>query len=81
MEDGRMRWSFEIVPVGGHQKLAAGTFDATDLNAAKEHAQRVDDPNVSASAELDVRLMDGAGKEAWRGPYIGPHEKDVGKPA
>ena len=38
------------------------------------------DPNVSASAELDVRLMDGAGKEAWRGPYIGPHEKDVGKP-
>jgi hypothetical protein len=47
----------------------------------KEHAQRVDDPNVSASAELDVRLIDGAGNEAWRGTYIGPHDKDVGKPA
>jgi hypothetical protein len=23
-----MRWSFEIVPVGGHQRLAVGSFDA-----------------------------------------------------
>jgi hypothetical protein len=26
-----MRWSYEIVPVGGHQRLAAGSFDAGDI--------------------------------------------------
>jgi hypothetical protein len=26
---------------------------------------------VSASADLDVRLLDGTGNEVWRGSYLG----------
>jgi hypothetical protein len=36
--EGEMVWSFEIVPVGGHQRLAAGNFNAPDLEAAQQHA-------------------------------------------
>ena len=68
-----MRWSYEIVPVGGHQRLAAGNFDAPDTEAAKHHAQTVNEPNVEADAELDVRLLDGSGNEVWRGTYLGSH--------
>jgi len=71
--EGEMVWGFEIVPVGGHQRLAAGDFNAPDLEAAQRHAQTVNEPHVSASADLDVRLLDGAGNEVWRGPYLGSH--------
>jgi len=71
--EGEMVWSFEIVPVGGHQRLAAGNFNAPDIEAAQQHAQTVNEPHVSASADLDVRLLDGAGKEVWRGTYLGSH--------
>jgi hypothetical protein len=71
--EGEMVWSFEIVPVGGHQRLAAGNFNAPDLEAAQQHAQTVNELHVSASAELDVRLLDGAGNEVWRGTYLGSH--------
>jgi hypothetical protein len=54
--EGEMVWSFEIVPVGGHQRLAAGNFNAPDIEAAQRHAQTVNEPHVSASADLDVRL-------------------------
>lgn len=66
-----MFWSYEIVPVGGHQRLAAGSFDAPDVEAAKHHAQTVNEQNVTADAELDVRLLDGSGNEVWRGTYLG----------
>jgi hypothetical protein len=71
--EGEMVWSYEIVPVGGHQRLAAGNFTAPDLEAAQQHAQTVNELHVSASAELDVRLLDGAGNEVWRGTYLGSH--------
>jgi len=71
--EGEMVWSYEIVPVGGHQRLAAGNFSAPDIEAARQHAQTVNEPHVSASAELDVRLLDGAGNEVWRGSYLGSH--------
>jgi hypothetical protein len=69
--EGEMVWSFEIVPVGGHQRLAAGNFNAPDIEAARQHAQTVNEPHVSASADLDVRLLDGTGNEVWRGSYLG----------
>lgn len=69
--EGEMVWSFEIVPVGGHQRLAAGNFNAPDFEAARQHAQTVNEPHVSASADLDVRLLDGTGNEVWRGSYLG----------
>jgi len=69
--EGEMVWSFEIVPVGGHQRLAAGNFNAPDIEAAQKHAQTVNEPHVSASADLDVRLLDGTGNEVWRGSYLG----------
>jgi len=71
--EGEMVWSYEIVPVGGHQRLAAGNFNAPDIEAARHHAQTVNEPHVSASAELDVRLLDGTGHEVWRGTYLGSH--------
>jgi hypothetical protein len=70
-----MRWSYELVPVGGHHRLASGSFEAPHLEAAKRYAQTVSNPTVSADAELDVRILDGDGGEVWRGTYVGPNSK------
>jgi hypothetical protein len=70
-----MHWRYEIVSVGGHHRLADGSFDAPDIEAAMHHVQTVYEPGVSADAELDVRLLDSSGKEAWRGTYVGPNTK------
>jgi len=67
-----MHWNYEIVPVGGHHRLAGGSFDAPHLEAAKAHVQTVYEPAVTADAELDVRLLDGSGSEVWRGTFVGP---------
>lgn len=68
-----MLWRYEIVPVGGHHRLAGGSFDAPHLDAARQHVETVSEPTVTADAELDVRLLDGAGNEVWRGTYVGPN--------
>ena len=68
-----MQWSYEIVLVGGHHRLADGSFDAPDIEAAKHHVQTVYERTVSAEAELDVRLLDGFGREVRRGTYVGPN--------
>ncbi|MBV8735680.1 MAG: hypothetical protein JO007_00165 [Alphaproteobacteria bacterium] len=67
-----MHWSYEIVPVGGHHRLAGASFEAPDLEAAKHHVETVYEPTVSKDADLDVRLLDGSGQEVWRGAYVGP---------
>jgi hypothetical protein len=71
--EGEMVWGFEIVPVGGHQRLASGNFNAPDVETAQHHARTVNQPHVSATADLDVRLLDEAGNEVWRGTYLGLH--------
>jgi hypothetical protein len=68
-----MAWSYEIVPVGGRHRLAGASFDAPDLEAARRYVETVYEPNVTAEAELDVRLLDGSGREVWRGTYVGPN--------
>jgi hypothetical protein len=68
-----MRWSYEIVPVGGYRRLVGGSFEAPHLEAAKRYVQTVSDPAVTAEAELDVRILDGSGGEVWRGTYVGPN--------
>jgi hypothetical protein len=68
-----MQWSYEIEFVGGHHRLADGSFDAPDIEAAKHHVQTVYERTVSAEAELDVRLLDGFGREVRRGTYVGPN--------
>ena len=68
-----MQWSYEIEFVGGHHRLADGSFDAPDIEAAKHHVQTVYERTVSAKAELDVRLLDGFGREVRRGTYVGPN--------
>ena len=70
-----MLWSYEIVPVGGHHRLAGGSFDAPHLDAARHHVETVYEPTVTSDAELDVRLLDSAGNEVWRGTYVGPNTK------
>jgi hypothetical protein len=68
-----MTWSYEIVPVGGHHRLAGGSFDAPHLEAAKQYVETVYEPTLTPEAELDVRLLDSAGNEVWRGTYVGPN--------
>ncbi len=60
-----MHWNYEIVPVGGHHRLARRKFRCTASQTAKAHVQTVSEPAVTADAELDVRLLDGSGSEVW----------------
>ena len=50
--EGEMVWSFEIVPVGGHQRLAAGNFNAPDIEAAQQHAQTVNETGTPGFSTL-----------------------------
>lgn len=73
-----MAWSYEIVPVGGHHRLAGGSFDAPDLEAAKHYVETVYEPAVTADAELDVRLIDSAGMKCGAGRMSGPNRREMG---
>jgi hypothetical protein len=69
-----VRFSYEICPRGGGPPIDCHSFDAPDLQIARELAQTVPAPAYEGSDELDVRLMDANGQEVWRGPWLGPFD-------
>jgi hypothetical protein len=71
---GMMLFAYHIVPNGGHmgQALEWGTCTAPDTEAATRHVQTVAAPGVAGKSGLEVILLDSAGAEIWRGPYLGP---------
>jgi hypothetical protein len=69
-----MFFSYLIVPKGDQagQALTGGHLSIGNLEKAKRHVQTVPAPNVAQHGELEVILLDHAGLEIWRGPYLGP---------
>jgi len=65
-------WTYEIIPEGRDQPLDRGTITgASDFETARRHAQTIVTPTISDKRGLWVKLLDGSGKEVWRGPYQG----------
>jgi hypothetical protein len=69
-----MVWSFEIVPVGGHQRLAAGT----DIEAAQQHAQTVNETRTPGFSTYKGRVpaRDGLAAGGKRIRTLGPRYVD-----
>jgi hypothetical protein len=69
-----MLFSYHIVRKDSHagQALESGSFNASDAESARRHAQTVVAPSVAGKSGLEVILQDGGGTEMWRGPYMGP---------
>jgi hypothetical protein len=70
-----MLWSYEIIPIGKDQPVDRGSFDAPTFADAKTRATTVPvltaPPEYSEETDFEVRILDGRGKEVWRGAYAG----------
>lgn len=66
-----MLFGYEVIPVAKQQPIDKGNINADDLKGAIKAAQTIPMPSVADKGPFYVRVLDGTGKEAWRGPYLG----------